>query len=42
MVDFLDQFASKDPAAAVIHATGHQIVSLCRAVCAEAQSLVSK
>ena len=40
MDDFSDQFAFKDPAAAVIHSTGHQMVSVCRAVCAEEQSLL--
>ena len=30
----LDQFMT-DPAATVIHATGHQSVSLCRSVCEE-------
>ena len=31
---FADQFGT-DPAATVIRATGHQLVSLCRSVCAE-------
>ena len=30
----VDQFVA-DPAATVIHATGHQLVSLCRSVCEE-------
>ena len=33
-VSFADQFVT-DPAATVIRATGHQIVSLCRSVCQE-------
>ena len=31
---FVDQFVT-DPAATVIRATGHQMVSLCRSVCEE-------
>ena len=31
---FADQFGT-DPAATVIRATGHQLVSLCRSVCEE-------
>ena len=34
---FLDQFVT-DPAATVIRATGHQMVSLCRSVCEEEKS----
>ena len=33
-VSFADQFGT-DPAATVIRATGHQLVSLCRSVCEE-------
>ena len=38
-VCFADQFVT-DPAATVIRATGHQMVSLCRSVCEEEKALL--
>ena len=35
----LDHF-NKDPVATAIHATGHQLVTLCRSVCAEERSQI--
>ena len=32
---FLDQFRGRDASSATFQATGHQLVTLCRAVCAE-------